>query len=147
MLRKGLVRGLVLAVSAVWLVAFAGCEASSDDGSEALEIAGSYIDGWEYGHEITDAVWTIAGMGIFHVSKFDNAGNWLVAHNDADNEYSADLWSRFDWTTFDGVLYFCQTAFGAESEADAIATVAADPANPTETGCSGFPWTTLTPAT
>ena len=37
-------------------------------------------------------------------------------------------------------LWYCQTAYAAESEEAALATEAADATNPAEEGCGGFSW-------
>ena len=115
---------------------------------ESLEIAGSWTDDFGSEHEIDEVTWTQTYPGyppyLFHVASWDNAGGWLVAQNDSANGYSADLWSRFDWTWQGTDLYFCQSAFDAASEAAAEAAPAAD-AGDLGAGCGGFPWTGLLP--
>ena len=83
--------------------------------------------------------------------QFDYDLNWaamfVIAENDADNAYSAGLWSRFDWA-WDGTdLYYCQTAFAEATEADALAVPAADSSDLLNAGCGAydFPWSKLTP--
>jgi hypothetical protein len=77
-------------------------------------------------------------------TQFDNSAQWLVGQNSADDAFNPSKWSRFDFAEADGTLYVCQTQFGAETEAEAIAAPAADPAAPATGGCSTFAWTTLT---
>jgi len=110
-----------------------------------IEIAGNWVDDFGGTHEITDDTWTMgeAMSGVFHISRFENEANWLVAHNDANNDFSPSLWSRFDWTWFNEVLYFCQSSFDSESEEQAMAVGAADPMDPTTGGCGGFAWSKL----
>ena len=111
-----------------------------------IEIAGSWADGWGGTQEISSETWT-SGDAVFHISQFDNDADYAIAQNDAANEWNPDLWSRFDWTWHtDGVLYYCQTAYAAASETDALATAAADASDPTTTGCGGFSWTSMTAA-
>lgn len=111
-----------------------------------LEITGSYTDGWGGDHEISNDTWSqYSGSTVFHLSQYDNANNVAIGQNDAANEYNPELWSRFDWTTDGaGQLWYCQTAYAAASEADALATAAADGSDPSTSGCGGFSWTSLT---
>ena len=67
----------------------------------------------------------------------------LVAQNDSGNEWSADLWSRFDWTENEAGLWYCQTAYGAESEEAAMMTEAPDATDPANSGCGSFSWSKL----
>ena len=124
-----------------------GANADSGGGVTGLEILGDYTDNYGGDHQITNETWTqYTGTTIFHISQYDNDGDFLIAQNDAANTYSPELWSRFDWTTDGaGTLYYCQSAYDAADEATALATQAADPADPATTGCSSFAWTTLTP--
>lgn len=123
-------------------------DATTDDGTtgapiEAPEIAGMYTD--EYGsmHTVDVLAWTI-DTSVFHVLAVDNAGDHLVARNDAANDFFPDLYSRFDWYLEGEELYFCQISYDAPSEADAEMTAPADVAD-LMMGCGGFPWTLLTP--
>ena len=81
----------------------------------------------------------------FHYSQFSNTDQFIIAQNDDANDYNAGKWSRFDWTWTGGdtQLWFCQTAYAAESEADALGTTAADDSDPANTGCGGFAWSQL----
>lgn len=113
---------------------------------EPLEIAGSWVDDFGGSHVITDETWTMGDTmsGVFHISRYDNGENWLVAQNDGNNAYSPNLWSRFDWTEHGGELYNCQTVFDGASEQDALDATPADPTDPTTAGCQGFAWSKLT---
>lgn len=123
------------------VLAFAGCESS--DGS--LEIEGRYTDQWGNAVEITSQALVLAGMGRYNIAEFDNGGNWLVARNDAANEYFPDMWSRFDWAEHAGDLFLCQVAYADESRDAARTTQAPDATDPANSGCGGFGWTLLTP--
>ena len=79
------------------------------------------------------------------ISTYDDATSFLVAQNAATNTYNPGLWSRFDWTWHEGRYWYCQSAYDAASEADALATPAADPADPPAGGCGGWPWSGLDP--
>ena len=79
--------------------------------------------------------------GVSYISAYDNETGTIIAQNDASNAYNPDLWSRFDWEYVADKLWYCQTAYAAESEEAALATEAADATNPAEEGCGGFSWT------
>jgi hypothetical protein len=84
------------------------------------------------------------GFGLFHIAAYSNPFEYVIAQNDAANTFNPSLWSRFDWVTFSSHLYYCQTAYAALTEADAMATPRADASNPAVTGCGGaFAWTAL----
>ena len=115
-------------------------------GDEAgLAIQGQYVDVYETSHEITESTWT-QGESVFQISQFSNDTKMVIAQNDSGNEYNPNLWSRFDWTENADGLWYCQTAYDAATEEDAMNTAAADPSDPATTGCSSFPWTMLNAA-
>lgn len=140
---------LLPALCAMLLLALlaAGC---ADDSSSGLEIAGSYMDDFGTSHEISDSAWmmdfgTGFGTATFAVLQFSNSADYLVAQNGAENAFNAELYSRFNWTTSEAELYFCQNPFAAESEAEAAGTDSVERDDPTAGGCGGFPWSRLTP--
>jgi hypothetical protein len=111
-----------------------------------LSIDGDWNDNWGGTHSIDAFAW-ISGTSRFDITDVDDAAGWLVAQNAATNDWSPGLWSRFDWTWgTDGTFWYCQTAYAADTEADALATPAADPADPGTTGCGGFSWTAMSAA-
>ena len=126
------------------LIALAGC---SDDDDEVLEITGTYEDDFGTMHVITGSTWTQTpgdSTLIFKIVSFNNGQDFLVAQNDASNAFNPDLFSRFDWTTFESKLYQCQIAFAEETAAAAEAVTTADRTEPTAGGCGGFTWTGMT---
>ncbi len=138
-----------------------GCAGSDETGDETgetddqvvplaivgdwAEVAGSFptLEVWGY-HAIDDALWTDAFGSTYAIAQYDNDAGFVIAQNDASNPYYPDAWSRFDVTSDgDGGWYYCQTAFAAASEADALATPSADDSDPATTGCGTFPWSHL----
>lgn len=111
-----------------------------------LDIRGDWTDNFGGTHSVREWTWNMGETGTFHVSAYSNDDRVIIAQNDAANQYNADLWSRFDWTEQEGLVYFCQTAYAAATKAEAEATEAADPTDPATTGCGGFSWSSLTEA-
>ncbi len=119
-----------------------------DTTAAAIEIGGVNVDEWATEHTITDYAWTQTssfGSSIYNITQFDNAGNWVIAQNDASNSLNPSLWSRLDWTWYMDAWYVCQTVYGAATEQSALDTPAADSTDPTTGGCGGFTWSLLTP--
>jgi hypothetical protein len=118
--------------------------------TQALVIIGSYTDDWATVHAITDTTWTQSssfGTSVFAITQYYNAAEFLIAQNASTNDYNPDLWSRFDWTTYQGSLWFCQTSYDAATEAAALAAARPNDADPTAQGsCGTFAWSPLTPA-
>ena len=108
-----------------------------------LSLTESWDDSWGGSHQIDAFHWRM-GDSDFSITEANDKEQWLIAQNGADNSWNPGLWSRFDWT-WNGDLYYCQTAYAAATEADARATPAADAAN-LESGCGSFSWTALRPA-
>ena len=116
----------------------------------ALEIIGRYMErsgDYEASHIITETEWTSRssyGTSVYHISQYDNANDFIIAQNDSEKSWNPDKWSRFDYTVKNGELYYCQTAYNAETEEAALATPAADKTDPATKGCGSSPWTKLT---
>jgi hypothetical protein len=134
------VLAIVCSVLAVGFLS--GC---GDDTSSDLAILGQYVDNYDTNHEITNEMWT-SGESGFMITQFSNESQMLIAQNSSENEWSANLWSRFDWTEDSDGLWICQTAYDAESEEAAMNIAAADATDPANTGCSSFSWTKLVAA-
>lgn len=109
-----------------------------------LSIAGNYTDGWS-DHDINSFRWIIGYEGsdpsIFQIIEIHEDEEWLVAQNGFNNEWNADLWSKFEWIQTEDVLYQCQSAY----DADSLETAAAATADRSDlaTGCGGYPWSEL----
>lgn len=119
-----------------------GCGVNQD----RPEIAGAYIDNFG-GVQIVSAPAWVSGTFLFYVCSVDNSRRRLVAQNLPRNGDTANLFSRFEWTTnSSGQLFYCQQVYNAASPADADAAAQADPRNPFVSGCGAngqFPWTQI----
>lgn len=125
-----------------------GCDVDEGTGGDEPTIVGVYTDAFGGTHDITADAWTQTYEGsqptVFHIESFDDDAGWIVAQNDAANEYNPEKYSRFDWTrTADERLFYCQHVFDAESVEAAMGAAAPDATDPQTTGCSEFAWTEL----
>lgn len=134
---------LAVAASAFFFLVSGCASDAGDDGGDGPEIVGDFTDDYGSTHEITADTWTIDGIGVYHVVDFDNDADFLIAQNDAENEYAPDMFSRFEWVEDGAAFYLCQSVFDAETEQDAVDAARAD-ADDLEMGCGGFAWSKLT---
>jgi hypothetical protein len=104
-------------------------------------VVGVYQDDFGSSHRVSDEVW-VSGDSRFDVVDFSNRERFIVAENDDDNEYNPGLFSRFEWTYDGDDLFYCQSVYDAESEADARSADRAD-ADDLANGCIGFGWSQL----
>ena len=111
-----------------------------------LTLTGEYSDAYGSSHTIDEWGWGSAsewGASSYRITQYDGDGQWVVAQNDSANSWNPDLWSRFNWTIdADGGLHYCQAAYDAATEKDALAAADADSAD-LAAGCGGFGWTEL----
>lgn len=141
---RGLARRTLRAASLfVAVCSFTACD-DGDGDTQSHDLVGTWIDGFGFEHEITDDTW-VSGDSSWTIVEVDAEGQVLFAQNDASNEFSPGLYSRFDWTFDDGGdLYYCQTAFDAASLDAAKATARANDGD-LAMGCGGFGWSSLMP--
>jgi zinc transport system substrate-binding protein len=102
-----------------------------------IHIAGDWVDEWGAEHSIDSDSWNDNT-----ITHYDNHEMWAVAQNSEDDQYYPGLWSKYDWTWESEELYYCQSTFGADTEADAMSAESAN-ASDLATGCGGFPWSLM----
>ena len=123
-------------------LAVAGMVTGCGDSESGLAIMGEYVDQYATSHVITETTWT-QGESVYQISQFSNDAQMVIAQNGSENEWNAELWSRFDWTENTDGLWYCQTAYDAASAEDAMNTAAADATDPATSGCNTFAWTKM----
>lgn len=124
----------------------AGLSSCGNGATTAIEIAGVYDDGFGTTITVEGDRWTLSGMDFsagFTLTHIDNEGHWAVAHNDASNAFSPDLYSRFEWVRVGSDLYYCQAPYDAATEAAAFDAARPDRTDPSSGGCAMFPWSPL----
>ncbi|MDH4247546.1 MAG: hypothetical protein OEW39_07000 [Deltaproteobacteria bacterium] len=107
-----------------------------------LILQGSYTDDWGGSHAITPVLWDMGVNALFHILKYSNAGEYLIAQNDSANTWNPNLFSRMDWSYQKNALYYCQIEFWANDAVTAEANTTADRMD-LAAGCGGFGWTLL----
>ncbi len=107
------------------------------------DIQGDFVDGYKGTHTVNATSWA-NGQSTYEIIKIDNSSKFLVAQNGEGNAYSPSKFSRFDWTTNgSGQLYYCQVAYDKTTAAEAEAVDPPDAADPANSGCGGFNWSSL----
>lgn len=107
-----------------------------------LDIRGEYKDFFGGSHIINNETWINDALQ-FNISQYNNDLKIVIAQNDAANEWNPSLWSKFQWTIDElNNIFYCQTAFEAATEDDAISTPPADVTD-LESGCNNYPWSML----
>ena len=105
----------------------------------ALDIDGLWTDSWGYDQDVSPFSWNDNA-----VTQYDNDAQFIIAQNSPDS-WAPGLWSKYNWTTDDDDdLFYCQIAYDAATEADALAVTDADGSD-LAAGCNGFSWTNMTP--
>jgi len=145
---------LLALLASLSLVACADDDASTDteEVSTALEIIGTYANGFGGTETITEATWKTESDGfptiLAKIDSFDNGENVAITQNPSDAEFSPDAFNKIVWTEPDtsGEFYYCTVAFGLASAEEAAASEdVSDASDPASGGCTGFSWTVMTP--
>lgn len=111
-------------------------------GAASPELEGEFTTSYGSSFDVGDGL-IDQGFAKYHIVSFDNEARTIIAQNDEGNAYFPCLFSRFDWHSEQGTIYYCQSAYAAESAQAAMMTTPADSSS-LEAGCGGmFPWTTL----
>ncbi|HCP45440.1 MAG TPA: hypothetical protein DIU15_05330, partial [Deltaproteobacteria bacterium] len=121
-------------------------DSGDDSPSARIAIGGQWSGPADGVHTVSSSSWSDPYGATFNLSQFQNAQQFAIAQNHADNDFNPGLWSRFDWTWDEfNTLWYCQTCYDCEDEGEALATDAADSSALSSDGCGGFAWSSLTP--
>eukprot|EP00479_Gromia_sphaerica_P005848 TRINITY_DN16952_c0_g1_i1.p1 TRINITY_DN16952_c0_g1~~TRINITY_DN16952_c0_g1_i1.p1 ORF type:complete len:149 (-),score=7.62 TRINITY_DN16952_c0_g1_i1:183-629(-) len=107
-------------------------------------IADAYQSNYGGTHVITETQWLSGSYACYEISQVFNALEFLVAQNCDGNSYNPGKWSRFDWTVNNGYLFYCQSAYDADTESEALNTRRADSTDPAYNGCGILQMTSWT---
>ena len=127
-------------------------DTDSDTDADGLEVKGTWTTSFGDTHVVEEDKWTESGetgegtfLSIFHVEDYFNDDNYVVMQNDADNNFDAELWSRFHWAWVGSNLYYCPISFSEESLSAAMALESPDDSDPVNDGCEDLGWIPLLP--
>lgn len=115
--------------------------------SAQTDLVGTWVDDYDAIHQITDSTWRYGGS-LYHVARWDSAGQYLIAVNDSANRSDGGLWTRSDWLELGMAPWqwgFCIATWNAPTADSAAATTIARRDAP-RTGCNGFPFSRMRPA-
>lgn len=109
-------------------------------------LKGSFMDDYKITYTINDTLWTQKPNAKYHIIKWNEKEQYVIARNDKNNPSDGGLYTRIDYMTFENMAPFlwgfCLSAYNAETEAAAEAIKIADRANPRK-GCNGFPFSRM----
>ncbi len=132
---------LAAALPAVLILVVAPLAAQAPD-----QLLGRFEDDYGSRHEVSDSLWRHGSSAHYRIVRWDSAGRFLIAHNDAANPSDPGRWTRIDWMPLEGMTpyawAFCMSAYDAPT-ADAAARVTVADRSTPRTGCNGFPFTRL----
>lgn len=115
-------------------------------GNAQAMLFGTFADDYGSTHVVSDTLWSHGSRLHYRIVKWNEAGQYLIAQNDAANPSEGSLWTRIDWMSLPGMAPFewgfCLSAYKAATAAEAEATRVANRATP-RTGCNGFPFTRM----
>lgn len=112
-------------------------------GAGSADIFGEWTDQYSSTYSFDESI-IDTGYTTYDVVGFSDGGQYIVAQNSETADYFPCMFTRFDWLIDGEATYLCRTVLGAPSVEEALALPAADREN-VLTGCSGFPWSVLTP--
>ncbi len=119
---------------------------AQDKAPEAL--LGKFTDDYGIQYRISDRLWTQLPSAKFHVIRWNQEKQYLIALNDKNNPGEGGLYTGIDYMEFRDMLPyrwgFCLSSYNAISEAAAEAVEIADRKNPRK-GCNGFPFSRMKP--
>lgn len=109
-------------------------------------LKGNFMDDYKITYTINDTLWTQKPNAKYHIIKWNEKEQYLIARNDKNNSTDGGLYTRIDYMTFENMSPFlwgfCLSAYNASIEAEAEAVKIADRANPRK-GCNGFPFSRM----
>ncbi|RYU95072.1 hypothetical protein [Emticicia agri] len=109
-------------------------------------LKGNFMDDYKITYTINDTLWTQKPNAKYHIIKWNEKEQYLIARNDKNNPADGGLYTRIDYMTFENMSPFlwgfCLSAYNAQTEAQAEAVKIADRANPRK-GCNGFPFSRM----
>ena len=109
-------------------------------------IKGKFIDDYGIQYTISDSLWIQHPNAKYHIIRYSEKEQYLIARNDDKNSSDPGLYSRIDLMPFEGMepwkWGFCLSVYNAKSDSAAENGYKADKSNPRK-GCNGFPFSRM----
>ena len=109
-------------------------------------LKGSFMDDYKITYAINDTLWAQKPNAKYHIIKWNEKEQYLIARNDKSNPADGGLYTRIDYMTFENMSPFlwgfCLSTYNAATAEAAEAVKIADRANPRK-GCNGFPFSRM----
>lgn len=124
------------------------CISSKKAGTQPLPgwMKGSFADDYDLRYTITDTLFSMDGVGKYHILNWNAAEQYLIVRNDSANKSEKGLYSRIDYMKFENMEPFkwgyCLTIYNAPDTASARNSPPADRQNPKK-GCKGYPFSRM----
>ena len=108
---------------------------------------GTFVDDYDILYWISANRWTQHPDATYHIKKWNEEEQYLIAQNDENNPSDPGLWTRIDWMELEGTepffsWAFCLSAYDAPTAEAAEQVEIADRTNP-RAGCNGFPFSRM----
>ncbi|MDA1081495.1 MAG: hypothetical protein O2973_07430 [Gemmatimonadetes bacterium] len=121
----------------------------ADSVSPPAHLLGRFSDDYGSRYEISRTEWKQGSGARYHILRWNIAERYLIAQNDSANPGDGGLWTRIDWVELSGMppyqWAYCYSAYNSPSAAVADTVSLANRAEP-RTGCNGFPFSRMQPA-
>lgn len=109
-------------------------------------LKGNFMDDYKITYTINDTLWIQKPNAKYHIIKWNEKEQYLIARNDKSNTADGGLYTRIDYMSFENMNLFlwgfCLSAYNSQTEAAAEEVKIADRANPRK-GCNGFPFSRM----
>jgi hypothetical protein len=107
---------------------------------------GDFKDDYDIRYTISDSLWFQHPAAKYHILKWNNKEQYIIARNDTGNPSEKGLYTRIDYMRFNNMgkwsWGFCLTVYNAISDTAAESSIPADRQNPKK-GCNGFPFSRM----
>jgi hypothetical protein len=111
---------------------------------------GDFADDYGSHYHITPDTWLQLPVAEYRIERWDTERRYLIAQVVDTAAGAAARWARIDWVELPGMApytwAYCYSAWDAPSAAAAESVSVAKPETP-KTGCNGYPYSRMQPAT
>jgi len=117
-------------------------EEEPEEESTEIDVEGSWGGVWGPEH-ISSEYWEDSWAG-YKIHEYNNELNFCITQNAHDAEYRPLSYNKVVWTEItEHMFHYCVVSYGEDSIESAKQSPNKGDATNLESGCFGFPWTTL----